>query len=134
MNAYLRPSELAAFLGLKDRATRKVLGELEALGFKLEPAPGGVRLCAPQLAEAVKTARTAGQELAVLRLDPSLIPFLAQNGAGRELDPLDVLIFTATELAICREVIGTMANALTSSGFRPFSFKNASLPDPRLNL
>lgn len=138
MNDYLRPGELASYLGLRDRQTRKVLAELESLGFKLEASPGGMRLCPPQLAAAVRAARAQQRDLAALRLDPSLTAFLARDVRGVEPDPIDVLIFTATEVAICREAIGALSEALTTgasrSSYRALSYKNVGLPDPRNGL
>ena len=138
VNDYLRPAELGAFLGLKERRTRTVLGELEALGFKLEAAAGGVRLCPPQVAAAVKAYRAQGRELSALRLDPSMTPFLARDSRGVEPSALDVLIFTAVEVAIVREAVGALSEALTTgaarSSYRALSFTNAGLPDPRNGL
>lgn len=135
---HFRPGELAAFLGVRERTTRKILGELEALGFKLEPAPQGVRLCPTAVAAAVKAARERGQELLALRLNPAMTPYLERDVRGAEPDALSVLIYTAAEVAVVREMGGTMANALNvptvRANLRPFSWANASLPDPRNGL
>lgn len=135
---YLRPAELASFLGVRERQTRKILGELDCLGFRLEVIPGGARTCPPQLAAAVKAYRAQGRELSALRLDPSMTAFLERDARGVEPDPLDVLIYTACEVAIVREAVGALSEALTSgasrSSYRALSFANASLPDPRNGL
>ena len=138
VNDFLRPAELGAFLGLKERRTRTVLGELEALGFRLEAAAGGIRLCPPQVAAAVKAYRAQGRELAALRLDPSMTPYLQRDSRGAEPDPVDVLIFTACELSIVREAVGALSEALSTgasrNSYRALSFRNAGLPDPRQGL
>lgn len=135
---FLKPSELATFLGLQSRMTRKILGELEALGFTLPVGQQGTRMCPPGLAAAVKTARDQGKELASLLLDPALTPFLARDARGVEPDPLDVLVFATAEIGIVREAVAVMASALNvpsvRSAMRPFSWTNASLPDPRNGL
>ena len=138
VNDFLRPAELGAFLGLRERQTRKVLGELEALGFKLETLPGGIRTCPPQVAAAAKAYRAQGRELAALRLDPSMTAYLNRDARGVEPDPLNILIFTATDLVICREAIGALSEALTTgasrNSYRALSYKNLALPDPRQGL
>jgi hypothetical protein len=135
---HLTPSQLGAFLGLRERATRGVLSDLEALGFKLEPTSYGGRRCPAKLAAAVKAARAAGHDVASLRLNPALHAFLALDARGVEPDPLDVLIFAAAELAIAREVIGEVTRAVevgVQSGVkRPFSWRNSGLPDPKVGL
>jgi hypothetical protein len=137
-NALLRATQLVGLWGVGERQVRKVLAELEALGFKLEPDTDGARLCPPGLAAAVKACRAQKKELAALRLDPALSRYLAPGAGVDEADPLALLIFVSAELAIAREVIGTAANALTvgaaATSFRPFSFANAGLPDPRHSL
>lgn len=134
----LRPGELGAVLGIRERMTHRVLGELEALGFRLEQGPQGVRLCPVGLAAAVKAARERGQELSALRLNPAMTPYLNQDAQGAEPDALSVLIYAAAELAIVREGFGVMATALNNpvvrAGVRPFSWTNAGLPDPRNGL
>lgn len=135
---YLRPSELGAFLGVGERQTRKVLGELEAYGFNLAVGQQGVRYCPPGLASAVKAARQRGKELAVLRLDPALSPYLARDARGAEPDSLDVLVFVAAEHAILREAVGAIADTIRTalphmSGRTP-NWRSLGVPDPRNGL
>jgi hypothetical protein len=136
--ALLRPQQLASFLGVGDRQTRKLLGEIEALGFKLEPDTDGARLCPPGLAAAVKACRAQKRELSSLRLDAAMSRYLAPGAGVDEADPLALLIYVAAEVAIVREVVATAANALTvgaaATSFRPFSWSANSLPDPKLAL
>lgn len=137
-NEYLRPGELGAFLGVGERQTRKVLGELGALGFKLEVGTQGSRYCPPALAGAVKAARERGKELAVLRLDPALAPYLARDARGAEPDALDVLVFVAAEHAILREAVGSIADsvrqALPHMVGRTPNWRSLGVPDPRNGL
>lgn len=140
VNDYLRPSELGAFLGVAERTVRRILGELSALGFALEPGQQGVRYCPPALAAAVKSARQRGKELSTLRLDPALAPFLARDARGTEPDPLDVLVFVAAEHAILRETIGAVADTVRTAlphmthRMRMPNFKSLGVPDPRNGL
>lgn len=137
-NDYLRPSQLVGVWGVGERRVREILAEVEALGFRLETETGGVRLCPPGLAAAVKECRQEKRELSAMRLDPSMSRFLTRGAGTDELDPLAVLIYVATEVSICREVVAAMANALTTgmaaSSYRPFSWSNCALPDPKDGL
>lgn len=134
----LRPAQLSALWGIGERMVRKVLAELEALGFKLGTDEGGARVCSPGLAEAVRVCRSQKKELAALRLDPAASRFLAPGAAADELDPLALLVYVATEISVVREVTGVMANAMNagmSAGqYRPFSWTNAGLPNPKHSL
>lgn len=137
-NALLRPAQLVGVWGVGERQVRKLLGELEALGFRLETDRDGARLCPPGLAAAVRTCRQAKKELSVLRLDPTAARYLAPSAIADELDPLALLIFVATEVSIIREVTATAANAMTTgaaaSQIRPFAWVNVGIPDPRHSL
>lgn len=117
---------------------RRIVGELEALGFRLEPDAGGARLCPPGLAEAVRVARSQKRELAALRLDPAMSRFLTPGAAAENLDALDLLIYVSAELAIIREVAGNMAVAMSTGvaqlSYKPFSWTNVACPDPRHSL
>jgi hypothetical protein len=138
INDFLRPPQFASLLGLSERQARNVAGQLEALGFKLTPDSGGVRLIPPGLAAAVKIARQQKKDLAALRLDPAAARYLAPGAATDELDPLALLIHVATEVVICREVVGNMAVAMSTGvaaqSWKPFSWTNAGLPDARTSL
>lgn len=137
-NDYLRPGELGAVLGVGERQTRKILGELAALGFKLEVGTQGSRYCPPGLASAVKAARSRGKELSSLRLDPALAPYLARDARGVEPDALDVLVFVAAEHAILREAVGAIADtirtALPHMAGRTPNYRSLGVPDPRNGL
>lgn len=111
VNDYLTPAQLASFLGVRERTTRGILAELEALGFRLEQGAHGARLCPAKLAAAIKATRTQQREVASLRLDPGLNGFLARDARGVEPDPLDVLLYTATEVAVVREAVGALTAA-----------------------
>lgn len=135
---FLYPTELGAVLGRGERQTRKILGELEALGFKLGVGRGGVRLCPRPLAAAVKATRERRKELATLRLDPALVTYLARDARGAEVDPLDVLIFCAGEYVVLREAVAAVAESVRSalphmSGRMP-NYKSLGIPDPRNGL
>lgn len=138
-NALLRPEQLSALWGIGERQVRKLLGELETLGFKVEAAERGVRLVSPGLAEAVRVCRSQKKELSTLLLDPAAARFLTPGGAADGLDPLAMLIYVSAELALLREVVGTAAGAMqTGAALAPlapgFSFTNKGLPDPRRAL
>lgn len=119
---------------------RRVMAELEALGFRLEPDVNGSRAIHPQLAEAVRIARSQKKELAALRVDPAMAQFLTPGAATDTLDPLDVLIFIAAEVSILRETVGIMTYAMSVGivqlAQRPgvFGWSNSALPDPRHSL
>lgn len=135
INSHLRPSQFAAFLGVSERQGRNITAQLEAMGFKVTPGPDGIRLVPPLLAAAVKECRQAKRELSTLRLDPSMARFLARGAAG-ELEAFDLLLHLATETAIVREVVACMGNAMAvgATAIRPFSWRNNSVEDPRVNL
>ena len=134
----LLPGDFAALMGVRPRRGRQILAELEAVGFKLEPDNRGARQVPRQVAEAAKAAHQAGRELASLRLNVALTPYLQRDVRGVEPDALDILIYTACEVAIVREAVAVLAEALTTgasrSSYRDLSFKNAGLPDPRQGL
>ena len=134
----LLPGDFAALMGVRPRRGRQILAELEAVGFRLEPDNRGARQVPRQVAEAAKAAHQAGRELASLRLNVALTPFLARDARGVEPDSLDVLIYTAVEVSIVREAIALLSEALSTgaqrSSYRALSFKNSSLPDPRQGL
>lgn len=134
-------NDFSSLLGVKPRRGRQILAEAEAVGFQLEADRNGSRLVPRKLAVAIKAAHAAGREVAALRLDASLSAFLARDARAVEPDPLDVLIFTATELAIMREAIAALSAAaaaaaagLVGGDFKPPVWSNLGLPDPRLGL
>ena len=134
----LLPAQFAALMSVRERRGRQLLAELEALGFVLTPDNRGARQVPRQVAEAAKAAHQAGRDLASLRLNVALTPYLARDVRGVEPDSLDVLIYTAVEVSIVREAVAVLAEALTTgasrSSYRALSFRNASLPDPRQGL
>ncbi len=134
----LLPSQFASYMGVRERRGRQLLAELEAVGFVLTPDNRGARQVPRPVAEAAKAAHRAGKELASLRLNVALTPYLARDARGVEPSALDTLIFTAVEVAICREAVAVLAEALSTgaqrSSYRALSFRNASLPDPRQGL
>lgn len=136
----LRASELAALLGVAERRSRQLLGELEALGFALETAEYGARRCPAGLAAAVKVARAEGRELASLRLDNSLKPYLrADRRDEAEFDPLTLLVESRAEVAILREVVGELLRALANGSQRlgfvaPTSWGFLGVPEVKRGL
>lgn len=137
-NDFLKPAEFAALLGVKPRRARQLLGELEALGFAFQPDMRGARLCPRPVAAAALSAHQARREIATLRLDPTLTPFLARDARGVEADALDVLIFVAGEHAILREAVGATADvvrtALPNMTHRMPNYRSLGIPDPRNGL
>lgn len=138
VNDHLKPAEFAALLGVKPRRARQVLGELEALGFSFQPDMRGARLCPRPVAAAALSAHQARREIATLRLDPTLTPFLARDARGVEPDPLDVLVFVAGEQAILRGAVGAIADvvrtALPNMAGRTPNWRSLGVPDPRNGL
>ncbi len=134
----LLPNEFTSYMGVKERRGRQLMDELEAVGFKLETDNRGARLIPRKVAEAAKAAHQGGKELASLRLNAALTPYLQRDARGVEPDSLDVLIYTAGEVAIVREAVALLSEALSTgasrSSYRALSFANASLPDPRQGL
>ncbi len=135
----LRASELAALLGVNERRSRQLLGELEALGFALETGQYGSRLCPAGLAAAVKVARAQGRELASLRLDESLRTYLKPDRLEPELDPLTLLIEGRTEVSIVREVLGELHRSLSGGSQRygyaaPTSWAFLGVPEVKRGL
>ena len=134
LETYLKPTELGAFLGLQPRQTRVVLGTLESLGYALVPAQQGVRLCPPGLAKAVKEARQAGRDLASLRVDPAMRPYL--NRDVNADDPLERLIDLGGEVALLRETVGALCEALRCGGpgAPRLDWRSLGVPDPYKEL
>ncbi len=106
LETYLKPTELGAFLGLQPRQAWVVLGTLESLGYALVPAQQGVRLCPPGLAATVKAVRREERDLASLRVDSALRPYL--NRDVNIDDPLERLINLGGEVALPRETVGAL--------------------------
>lgn len=134
LETYFKPTELGTYLGLQPRQTRNVLGTLEALGFALVPVQQGVRLCPPGLAAAVKAARQEGRGLESLRVDPALRPYL-----NRDLnadDPLERLIDLGGEVALLRETVGALWEALRCGGpgAPRLDWRSLGVPDPYREL
>ncbi len=135
----LKTTEFAALLGVAERRARMIAGELEALGFNLETAQYGARLIPSGLAAAVRTARTEGRELAELRLDESMRPYLRPDRRDEETDPLDLLIEARAEASILREVVGELYKSLSQGsatyGYQaPANWSFLGIPDPRRGL
>ena len=135
---YVRPAEFAALLGVKPRRGRQLLGELEALGFVLQSDTRGARLCPRPVAAAALAAYQARRDMATLRLDADLGRYLARDARGVEPDPLDVLVFVASEVAIVREAVAaisdTVRTALPNMSHRMPNYKSLGIPDPRNGL
>lgn len=134
---YLRPAQFGTLLGLKVRRTAGILGELEALGFELLADEQGVRRIHPELAEAVRAARSEGRELSTLRDDPELYKFLPFSERGTELDPLGVLIGISAEVALVRAAVGVTSSGLKGIGsgdWQRIGWRAVGLPDPRSDL
>lgn len=135
----LRAAEFAAFLGVNERRARQIFGELEGLGFNLEVGTYGSRMIPSGLAGAVHAARARGRELAALRLDESLARYLKADDQDEDLDTLGLLIETRGEVAIMREVIGSLSRSLSSGSTRygyvaPADWSFLALPDPKRGL
>lgn len=135
---FVRPAEFASLLGVKPRRGRQLLGELEALGFVLQSDMRGARLCPRPVAAAALAAYQARRDMATLRLDAALGRYLSRDARGTEPDPLDVLVFVASEQAILRETIGAVADtvrtALPHRAHRMPNFRSLGVPDPRNGL
>lgn len=135
----LRTAEFASLLGVNERRARQLFGELEALGFNLETGPYGARMIPAGLAGAVRAARARGHELPALRLDESLAKYLRQGDESGDLDPLALLIETRGEVAVLREIIGTLHKSLSSGSTRygyvaPADWSFLGVPDPKRGM
>ncbi len=126
----LRTAQLANTWGLSDRSVRKILGELAALGFSLEPDDYGSRRVAEPLALSVAAYRDAGKALSGLVDEPDLQRYL-----NREADPLAAVIELQTEVHILREVLGELYRA-TNLDLNPMppDWRGLGVPDPRRGL
>ena len=130
---YLRPKQLSGLWGVKPRQTQRILGEIEAMGYSAAPDGNGARRLHPEVAHAVKACRERQADLLTLRLNHELDRHL-QKGRAAEPDPLEVLIEVAAELAIVREVAGTLAESARAAlgpGWREPLWSGLSLPFPR---
>jgi len=119
--------------GLSDRSVRKVLGELAALGFDLEPDDYGTRRVPEPLALSVAAYRRDGKPLAGLVSEPDLKRYLA-----RDPDPLATVIELQTEVHILREVVGELCRAMqldaSPLAYRAPDWRGLAVPDPRRGL
>jgi hypothetical protein len=133
MSTSLTTSVLAKRWRVSERRTRQLLGELEALGFRLEPDIYGARRCPLALAEAVQAARAEGRELATLLELEGLRHLLPRNGDGG--DPLAALIEAQAELAILRAAVAELARAVEGvPAARRVHWQAVGLPEPRRAL
>ena len=114
------------------------MGELETLGFELETDYYGARLVPAAVVRAVRAARAEKRGLDTLRTDPTLRSFLKRSGRNEDVDALEALIEARGELAIMRELVGAMHQALqglaTPASYQEPSWSFLDLPDPRLGL
>lgn len=134
---FITTADFGSLLGVKPRRARQILAEAAAVGFQLEADRYGTRLVPRPLAFALKAAHAAGRDVAALRLDVSLHAFLARDARAVEPDAIDVLIYTAAEVAIVREAVGALtaaAGGLNGGDYQAPAWTNLGLPDPRLGL
>lgn len=133
MNDAYRAAQLAVVWGVSDRQVRRILSELETLGFVLEPDDYGTRRVPVSLALAVQGARSKGQALSTLTDNPDLASYRKRGD-----DALANLIELRTEVTILREVVGEVYRAIqqgaSNLSYRPMDFKGLGVPDPRRGL
>ena len=112
MNESISTKKLAGVWGISERATREMIGRLEALGFKLERGLMGERRVPLELAQAVAQTREASAPLESLLAEPDLARFRGSNS----IDPLAALIEARAENQLTRGVLLAVVQALEQDG------------------
>ena len=121
--------------GASDRSVRRLMAQLEALGFALPIDDHGSRRVPETVALAVGVCREQGRPLEELTHQGELQGYLRRDA---DPDPLAELIELRTEVTILREVIGEVYRAMildtSNLSYRQTDFKGLGVPDPRRGL